>query len=87
MFLYDQKLYYELCWYDIIMAIPRLTKCSYTYNIIQLTPWAYLRCSYIPYSGLLLRGPKFCESVKIAPVEIFAIAKFASQSGVGSREL
>ena len=42
---------------------------------------------YVPYSGLLLRGPKFCESVKIAPAEIFAIAKFASQSGVGSREL
>ena len=43
--------------------------------------------SSVPYSGLLLRGPKFCESVKIAPAEIFAIAKFASQSGVGSREL
>ena len=41
----------------------------------------------LPYSGLLLRGPKFCESVKIAPAEIFAIAKFASQSGVRSREL
>ena len=41
----------------------------------------------VPYSGLLLRGPKFCESVKIDPAEIFAIAKFASQSGVGSREL
>ena len=41
----------------------------------------------LPYSGLLLRGPKFCESVKIDPAEIFAIAKFASQSGVGSREL
>ena len=41
----------------------------------------------LPYSGLLLRGPKFCKSVKIDPAEIFAIAKFASQSGVGSREL